>query len=245
MFFRRKRSGENKKSRVLRTYGLTETVIRKKLRGIFGAGADMELLSHPKGIDLTITVEGESEKLLDELVETTEKQIRHRLGEHVFGTGNEKMEGVAGRILSDREISLSVAESCTGGLICHWLTNVPGSSEYFKQGIIAYSNSAKTSLLNLPGEILKKFGAVSPETAEEMAKRVKETGGTDIGIAVTGIAGPGGGTREKPVGLVYTGFSSSAKIVSEEHHFGGGRELIKIQAAQASLDLLRRNIIKQ
>lgn len=159
-----------------------------------------------------------------------------------YGLTNEKMEEAAGRILTAKKLSLSVAESCTGGLVCHWLTNVPGSSGYFKQGVIAYSNSAKISLLNLPAEILEKFGAVSPEAVEEMAKRVKEISGTDIGIAVTGIAGPGGGTREKPVGLVYTGFSSSAKIVSEEHHFGGSRELIKIQAAQASLDLLRRNL---
>ena len=242
MLFRRKRTTENMKSRVLRTYGLREAVIRKRLRGVFGAGADMELLSHPKGIDLTIVVEGESEKLLDELLETVEKQIRHRLGEYVFGIGNERIEEAAGRILTGKKMSLSVAESCTGGLVCHWLTNVAGSSEYFKQGVIAYSNSAKISLLNLPGEILKKFGAVSPEVVEEMAKRVKEIGGTDIGIAVTGIAGPGGGTREKPVGLGYTGFSSNAKIVSEEHHFSGGRELIKIQASQASLDLLRRNL---
>ena len=240
MLFRRKRREENKKSMVLRTYGLAGAVIRKRLKGVFGAGAGMEFLSHPKGIDLTIVVKGESEKLLDELIKTIEKQIRHRLGECVFGTDNEKMEEAAGRTLTDKKMSLSVAESCTGGLLCHWLTNVPGSSGYFKQGVIAYSNSAKISLLNLPAEILKKFGAVSPEVVEEMAKRVKETGGTDIGIAVTGIAGPGGGTREKPVGLVYTGFSNGAKIVSEDHHFGGGRELIKIQAAQASLDLLRR-----
>ncbi len=243
MLFRKKHKGENIKTRTLKTYGLSEAAIRKRLKDIPRTGFRLEVLSHPKGVDLTIVVEGEGERILNDMVDAVESRLRKRLGEHVFGTNDDKMERVVEKALTRRQMTLAVAESCTGGLICHWLTNVPGSSECFKQGIIAYSNSAKTSLLHLPEETLKKFGAVSRETVEAMAKGVKEVSNADIGLATTGIAGPGGGTAEKPVGLAYIGLVKGSKVVSEKHHFSGERKLIKIQAAQAALDLVRKNIV--
>ncbi len=245
MLFKKKPKGENVKTRTLRTFGLSETAIKQKLKDIQMTGSRLEILSHPKGVDLTIVVEGkgEGERILSDMVDAAETRVRKHLGEYVFGTNNDKMEQVLEKALVHRGMTLAAAESCTGGLICHWLTNVPGSSECFKQGIIAYSNSAKTSLLHLPEEILKKFGAVSRETVEAMAKSIREVSNADIGIATTGIAGPGGGTAEKPVGLTYIGMAESSKVVSEKYHFSGGRELIKIQAAQAALDLVRRNLV--
>ena len=230
------------KSRTLKTYGLSETAIRQKLKDIQRTGSRLEILSHPKGVDLTIVVEGEGERILSDMVDAAETRVKKHIGEYVFGTNNDKMEQVLEKALVHRGMTLAVAESCTGGLICHWITNVPGSSGCFKQGIIAYSNSAKTSLLHLPEETLKKFGAVSRETVEAMAKGIREVSNADIGIATTGIAGPGGGTAEKPIGMTYIGMAESNKVVSEKYHFSGGRELIKIQAAQAALDLARRNL---
>ena len=244
MLFRKKRTAKNTISRTLRTYGLSEVAIREKLKDVPRTEYRLEVLSHPKGVDLTIVVEGEGERILNDMVDAVESRMRKRLGEYVFGTNNDKMEQVVEEALAHRGMTLAMAESCTGGLICHWLTNVPGSSECFKQGIIAYSNSAKTSLLRLPEETLKKFGAVSRETVEAMAKGVREVSNTDIGLATTGIAGPGGGTAEKPVGLTYIGLAKDGKVVSEKHRFSGGRELIKIQAAQAALDFVRRNLVR-
>ena len=241
MFLLRKKRPENLPSRTLRTYGLSESAIREKLKGIAGS---LEILSHPKGVDLRIVVEGNDEKLLKGMGDAVEGQVRQRLGKYVFGADDDKIEQVVGKALADQKMTLAVAESCTGGLICHWLTNVPGSSEYFKHGIIAYSDSVKLASLGVSEEILKRFGAVSRETVTAMAKGVREVSKAGIGLAVTGIAGPGGGSAEKPVGLVYIGLARDAATLSEEYHFTGGREMIKIQASQAALDLLRKNLRK-
>ena len=239
-FFQRRH--KDSKCRMLKTYGLSEAVIKEKLRSAAQRDVYFEILSHPKGVDLRVVVEGESEKALEEMVEAVEKRIRQRLGEHVFGLNGDKMETAVGKALLAQKKTIAVAESCTGGLICHWLTNVSGSSEYFKHGIIAYSNESKIAFLNVPGEILTTSGAVSSQTVEAMAKGIRQVGGTDIGLAVSGIAGPGGGTAEKPVGLVWIGLADNVKVISEEHHFRGARNLIKIQASQAALDLVRRNL---
>lgn len=240
MSFMRRKRPEGIKSRTLKTYGLSESAIKEKLKGI---ASSLEILSHPKGVDLRIIVEGEEGKMVKKMADAIEAQIRQRLGKHVFGVDNDRMEETVGKVLASQEMTLAVAESCTGGLLCHWLTNVPDSSEYFKQGIVAYSNQAKVALLGVLEETLRKFGAVSRETVEAMAEGVREVSKTGIGLAVTGIAGPGGGSAEKPVGLVYVGVAYGAKVISEEHNFTGSREVIKIQASQAALDLLRRNLV--
>ena len=248
MFFRQrskaKRQAESIDVRIIRTYGLNEQDVRKKLKSLGQTFRNVEFLSHPKGVDITLTVKAESHGIAKEMADAVESHINKLLGEYVYGTGCDKLEHVVGKALVSCEKSLSVAESCTGGLICHWLTNVPGSSRYFKQGVITYSNSAKMDLLNLQEETLKKSGAVSRETAEAMAEGARETGKTDIGLAVSGIAGPGK-IEDKPAGLVFISVAGRDGITSEKYRFGGGRELIKIQAAQAALDLLRRSLCKK
>ncbi len=240
MFLWRRR--KDTKSLTLKTYGLSEATIKGKTKGIAQPGLYFEILGHPKGVDLRVVAEGEGAKVLDEMIEAVEKLLRQRLGEHVFGVNGDKMETVVGKALLARKKTIAVAESCTGGLICHWLTDVPGSSEYFKQGIIAYSNESKTSTLNVPEEILTTSGAVSMGAVEAMAKGIRQLGKSDIGLSISGIAGPGGGSADKPVGLVWIGLADNVKVVTEEHHFSGGRELIKIQSSQAALDLVRRNL---
>lgn len=151
---------------------------------------------------------------------------------------NEALEVIAGKLLRERGLRLAVAESCTGGLLSHRITNVPGSSTYFIGGIIAYAYEAKVRLLGVRWETLEKYGAVSQETVLEMARGVRRSLAADIGIAISGIAGPGGGTPEKPVGLTWIGFSSEA--VEEAHKFiwPGDRLKVKEQSAQAALKIL-------
>lgn len=150
------------------------------------------------------------------------------------------MENTFGKLLIQKSLTIATAESCTGGLIGHMITSNPGSSAYFMGGIISYSNQAKCDLLSVSPDTLKRYGAVSNETAMEMAKGVRERFGTEIGLSVTGIAGPDGGTKEKPVGTVYMGFAFDKKILSVKYLFRGTREEIKQQTAETALENIRR-----
>ena len=156
--------------------------------------------------------------------------------------GGESLNRVVAALLTSKEKTIAVAESCTGGALSSILTDVPGSSHYFREGIIAYSNEAKVRLLGVPPEIIRDFGAVSYQVAEEMASRVRKLSAADIGIAITGIAGPEGGTPEKPVGLVYLGLADASGVICEKHHFAGERKEIKLHASQAALELVKRTL---
>jgi nicotinamide-nucleotide amidase len=151
------------------------------------------------------------------------------------------MEEVVGRLLAKQHRTVALAESCTGGLIGHRLTQVPGSSSYMDRGVICYSNRAKVELLGVRPELIEQQGAVSAEVAAAMAKGVRERSGVSVGLSVTGIAGPGGGTTAKPVGLVYIGLNADdGTSLVKEHRFHGDRTVIKQRSSQAALDLLRR-----
>jgi len=152
------------------------------------------------------------------------------------------LEVQIGTLLRKHGKTISIAESCTGGLISHRITNVPGSSNYYDCGVIAYSNQSKIDILHVKSETLKKFGAVSRQTAIEMAQGIKQVSGSDLGLAVTGIAGPGGGTPKKPVGLVYICLVSNEDVVCEEFRFKGNREEIKFQASEAALDMIKKHL---
>jgi nicotinamide-nucleotide amidase len=154
------------------------------------------------------------------------------------------MEGVVASLLKKKNLTLSVAESCTGGLISQRLTGIAGISENFMCGMVTYSNEAKIKFLGVAPETLKKYGAVSEETALEMARGARIAGGTHLAVSVTGIAGPGGGTAKKPVGLVYIGFADSDTTVVQKYLFAGDREAIRWQAANNALDLIRRYLLQ-
>ncbi len=182
--------------------------------------------------------------MVEKLNERMEKRIEKRLGNYIFGTGKQTLEEVIGYLLYMRKRTITVAESCTGGLISHRLTSVPGSSNYFLGSVIAYSNKIKRERLGVKKIILEKYGAVSEEAAEEMAKGAKKLTRSDFGLGVTGIAGPTGATEEKPIGLVYIALAHKDKVETKEFKFRGEREAIKAKAANAALDMVRRHLLK-
>lgn len=155
----------------------------------------------------------------------------------------ERLEIMIGELLGARGLTLALAESCTGGLLGHWITNVPGSSAYFVGGVTAYAAAVKVSLLGVPGDLLARHGAVSEATALAMARGARCALGADVGLAVTGVAGPGGGTDEKPVGLVFIALADAEDAWAERRVWSGGRLSNKIQSAEAALDLLRRYLV--
>lgn len=150
------------------------------------------------------------------------------------------VEEIVGRLLKERGWKISSAESCTGGLVAHRITNIPGSSDYFESGVITYSNEAKIELLKIPEGIIKTHGAVSGQTAVAMAEGIRRLRNTDIGIGITGIAGPSGGTISKPVGLVYIALSALSYVECKEFRFTGDRCEIKLMASEAALEMILR-----
>ena len=182
----------------------------------------------------------DAEAALDAAVE----RVKAVMGLHVYSTDGRAMEEVLGAMLLERKLWIAVAESCTGGLIASRLTDVPGSSRYVERGVVSYSNAAKTELLGVPEETIASHGAVSEPVASAMAEGIRTRSRVDIGIGVTGIAGPDGGTPEKPVGMVCIAASSAAGTRVRTFRFVGGREMVKFQASQAALDMVRRMLIE-
>lgn len=170
-------------------------------------------------------------------------RIEKRLGENIFAHGTETVEGNVGRLLTEKKLTLAVAESCTGGLITDRITDVPGSSAFLERGVVSYSNAAKTALLGVPEAVIAEHGAVSDETARLMAEGVRRLAGTDLGLAVTGIAGPDGGSEAKPVGTTWIALAAGDGTISRRHTFRWDRRRNKVAASQFALLLLWRKLI--
>ncbi len=193
-------------------------------------------------IEMKKEVENGSDRLLEDGIEWISK----RMGNRIISPDGLPMEAVVGNLLRNKKASLAVAESCTGGLISHKLTNVAGSSDYFLFSAVTYSNQAKKTILGVSQEVLEKYGAVHEETAMEMAAGVRRMTGADFGLSTTGIAGPGGGTKEKPVGTVCVGVASSDRSVGSRFFFpDGDRSMNKEYFAMSALDLLRTLILRR
>jgi nicotinamide-nucleotide amidase len=201
------------------------------------------VLAHAGEIHVRLTAKGDSDAEVEGLLDDLEAKLRERIGPLIFGRDDEELEQVVARLLRDRGLTLAVAESCSGGLVAHRLTNVPGSSRYFERGVVAYSNRAKTEMLGVPAGLVAARGAVSPEVAQAMAEGVRAQAGTDFGIGITGIAGPDGGTAEKPVGLTYIGLAWEGESLAREYRFLSHREVNKVRASQMALELLRRHLL--
>ena len=182
----------------------------------------------------------QAEAALDAAVE----QVKNALGLHVYSTDGRALEEVLGAMLVERQLWIALAESCTGGLIASRLTDVPGSSRYVERGVVTYSNAAKTDLLGVPADIMEAHGAVSEPVACAMAEGIRARARTDIGVGVTGVAGPDGGTPEKPVGTVCIAVASAGATRVRTFRFVGGREMVKFQASQAAMDLVRRMLLE-
>lgn len=236
-----------KEIRLFRTIGLREERIKRTLEDItkWGKSVSISLKSSSYGVDIELVVNSENASVVSSLTKGAEENIKKRLSNSIYGIGeDETLEKVLGYLLYLNNFTLAIAESCTGGLVSHLITNVSGSSSYFKGGIIAYSNEAKVGILGVRDITIEKFGAVSKKTAEEMAIGVKKVIKADIGLSITGIAGPTGETKEKPIGLVYIGLSKGIDTIVKDFLFSGEREAIKEQSAYYAMDLVRRLLIR-
>ena len=235
----------NRITKSLLTTGIPESYLFERLGDLEDLlqGNVMAFLPSQFGVRLRITVDGESREDAQNKLSRIEQKIRTKVGQYIYGTDNDTLEEVVGKLLKERGLTIATAESCTGGLISSRITNVPGSSQYFERGIVSYSNGAKVELLKIDEDMIDKYGAVSFEVARLMAEGVKAVSGTDIGLAVTGIMGPGGATFNKPVGLVYIGYCDEKMCTAREFRFGDDRLRNKDKTAQAALDMLRRKIL--
>ena len=232
------------RQRILKLYGLSEPSIAEIFKELEGKTGDIIFGFYPHFPEnhITLSLRGKDEPTVTKDLDKAEKEIRRLIGPHIFATGNQKMEEVVGLMLTGKKLTISVAESCSGGLICHRLTNVPGSSKYFIGGVVVYSNQAKINILDVRPETLKTHGAVSDWTVREMARGVMEHINADLGLAVTGIAGPEGGSDEKPVGTVYVGLAAGNATYSGKYRFWGNREQVKLNTSMMALDWVRRHL---
>jgi len=235
--------------RVLKLTGIGESMMETRLRGVYAEvprPVTVTTLAVPGDLSIHLTYQGpgpeaEARALLDGL----ERKIASRLSPWIYSAAGERLEEVVGRLLKERGMTLACAESCTGGLIGHRLTEVPGSSAYFLESAVVYSDRAKSRRLGVPASLIEGRGAVSAAVARAMAVGVRKACRADIGLAVTGIAGPGGGSPRKPVGLVYLALSRESGTIVRKRLFFGGRSQVKAQSAQAALDILRKALRKR
>lgn len=229
----------------LLTTGIPESFLYDKLGNLdeLLEGAKLAFLPSQFGVKMRINVWAKNEEEAKNKLSGIEQKIRALVGRYIYGTNDELLEQVIAKLLNERGLRLSVAESCTGGLISNRLTNIPGSSEFFERGYVTYSNAAKVELLNVSEDTITQFGAVSAQVAMQMAQGVRAACATDLGISVTGILGPTGATPTKPVGLVYIGIADEKVCTAVEYRFGDDRLLNKDRASQAALELLRRHLL--
>lgn len=229
----------------IRIFGIGESAVEEKIMDLIDRQSNPTIASYAKEGEVTLRVtarydKNESEKdLLTPVVE----EIKSRLGDAVFSTDNKNLDEVAAGLLMKNSITISIAESCTGGLVAGRLTDIPGISKVFNRGFVTYSNESKVECLGVKPETLANFGAVSRETAIEMAEGARRVSGTQLGLAITGIAGPGGGTPQKPVGLVYVALADSNGARCKELKIWGDRSRIRNVSALHAFDMIRRHIM--
>jgi nicotinamide-nucleotide amidase len=233
------------RSRVLRTIGIGESAMEERIRDLLATrNPTVAPLAHLGEAHLRITAKAASEAEAEALIAPLEAALRERLCEAIYGADEATLEEAVVDLLAERQRTLAVAESVTGGLLGARLTNVPHSSEVFLGGFITYTNAAKQELLGVPGALLDRHGAVSEAVARAMAAGVRQRFGTAVGVGITGLAGPGGGTEEKPVGLVYVGIASAERVEAREYRFLGSRADIRQRAAIVALDDIRRTLLE-
>lgn len=232
---------------IFQTWGLPEAEVDTQLQGVIPKRGPIALglLASPNGVLVSLTTSAHR-SIKARVLTAKIEEVRRRLAEWLVAEGHDTMEEVVGRLLLEQQRTIAVAESCTGGLISHRLTQVPGASAYVDRGAICYSNQAKADMLGVSMSLIEQHGAVSREVAQAMAKGMRERAGVSVALSVTGIAGPGGATETKPVGLVYVGLDGGAgEPITKEFRFHGDRSVIKQRSSQAALDLLRRWLLER
>ena len=233
---------------VLKIAGLTESQVEVLVGDLYPKRPDLRItiLASPGQIEIHLTsFSSSSVAEAERKIRSLKKKVLSRLKNNVFSESGEDLEEVVGNLLKKNKQTLAVAESCSGGLLSHRLTNRPGSSDYFLEAVVTYSNTAKTDLLAVSPSLIRTHGAVSPLAARAMARGIRTRARADYGLAITGIAGPTGGTPEKPVGLVFVALAWDGGTAVWKSLFLGKRKQVKFQSTQKALDMLRRHLLQQ
>ncbi len=243
----RKVSDSKIRHRILNTTGITESKLWEQIGSLKSLDDIVKIASLPShlGVRIRLSATGENETQTLNKLDRAEKFFQEKISELIYGKDDEPLEAIIGRLLSEKNKKLALAESCTGGLIGHRITNVSGSSNYLLEGMITYTNEAKIKRLGVPKDTIDNYGAVSKETAIAMAEGMRKVSGADFALAVTGIAGPTGGTKNKPVGLTYIAVSGEWVCECRQFIFPQDREKNKERAAQAALNFLRIELLAE
>ncbi len=234
------------RQRLYRIFGLAEAEVNQRVSHLEAHNSMIRLGYYPvfPEVHLNLTTLGKSQEETDGLFLIVDQKVREALGSFIYGIGEDGLALTVGGLLRACGLTMALAESCTGGLISHLITTVAGCSDYYLGGICSYSNAMKSRVLMVSPMILEKYGAVSGETAEAMARGIRTLTGADLGLSVTGIAGPGGGTNEKPVGTVFFGIDYQGEVSLVRRQFSGKRAEIQSLSAQTGLDLIRRKLLE-
>ncbi len=240
----RERTGRAVETFTLRTAGVYESMLQERIAKLpqKWPGASLAYLPSYFGVDLRVTVTGAEAEAVRAVAERAYRELKERVGPVVYAEGGTTIEEVVGQLLLEQKLHLATAESCTGGLLAKRITDVPGASRYFERGFVTYSNQAKLQQLGVSKTDLEAHGAVSAAVAEQLARGACRISGAEVGVGVTGIAGPEGGTSEKPVGIVFIGLASPRGDAVRTYRFMGSRSAVRERSVQTALDLLRRHL---
>ena len=234
--------------RTVLTQGLPESMLAERLESWEDQLPDQISLAYlpsPQNVRLRLSARGTDKEMLLKQIEQEIEKLTILIPDYIYGYEEETLAGNIGKILEERGLTVSVAESCTGGNIAHFFTSNPGSSVYFKGGIVAYSNEIKTNILGIRSELINEKGAVSREVVEAMAIGARKMLNTDFAIATSGVAGPDGGTIDKPIGTVWIAIAGENTLLSKVYNFGNNRERTIIRASQTALNMLRLTMVKK
>lgn len=232
------------KQKVFKVFGLPESLIQEMLKSLEQTNQKLRIGYYPVSADVhvSLTVRGETYSQAEKQFTQGEATIREILGCCIYDEDGDNLETIVGKSLKANGLTLALAESCTGGLASSHITQIAGSSDYFLGGIVAYANEIKENILKVSTDVLQKYGAVSTQTASQMALGTQKITGADLALSITGIAGPSGGCKEKPVGTVCFALTHNKKTTTFLYHFTGNRQMIQTKAAMTALDLLRRHL---
>lgn len=232
-------------SKTLKVVGIGESSLQVMLQSLLDSQTNPTIALYAKvgEVHVRVTAKTDKKSEADYIIDQMIEKIKNILGDNLYGYCDDTLEGTINKLLKKNKKSIAIAESCTGGLVSDRLTNISGASDSYINGVVSYSNEAKIKVLGVKEDTINKYGAVSRETASEMAVGVKNISKTDIGMSITGIAGPDGGTDEKPIGLCYIGLAFKNDVYTYEFYFNGNRIKIKSNASTKALDILRRFLI--
>jgi len=236
-----------KKTKILKVTGLGESSVNELIRDYINKQTNFTfgIYANPEDIQVQVITQAPSEKEAEKLLQFSVNQLTKVLGNYIYGNDEETIEKVVGKLIKTKKLTVAVAESCTGGMLGEMITRIPGSSEYFQGGVISYSAKVKEDLLKVSPEVIKKYGEVSKEVAQLMAEGVRRCCQSDIGISITGIAGPGGATEKKKVGLVYMALADGKKTLTQKHQLFGNRQLVRLRSARRALNMLRMYLMEK